>query len=86
MRVTGHAPPRDGASSYQQHDFEQEAFVAVEKLAAEIEPISGEAPIPGGGRPTRGWKKHPGTPLGQNAPASFACTLGVGFGSLSLVP
>jgi hypothetical protein len=45
MRVT--APPPQWC--YQQHDFEQEAFVAVEKLAAEIERISGGAPIPGGG-------------------------------------
>jgi hypothetical protein len=45
MRVT--APPPQWC--YQQHDFEQEAFVAVKKLAAEIERISGGAPIPGGG-------------------------------------
>jgi len=49
MRVTGHAPPRDGASSYEHHDFEQEAFVAVDKLASEIERISRAVPISGGG-------------------------------------
>lgn len=49
MRVTGHAPPRDGASSYEHHDFEKEAFAAVEKLAAEIERISRAVPISGGG-------------------------------------
>ena len=43
MRVTGHAPPRDGASSYEHHDFEKEAFAAVEKLAAEIERIKSSA-------------------------------------------
>jgi hypothetical protein len=40
MRVTGHAPPRDGAASYEHHGFEREAFAAVEKLAAEIERIN----------------------------------------------
>jgi hypothetical protein len=49
MRVTGRAPPRDGASSYEHHDFEREAVVAVEKLAAEIERIGGAASISGGG-------------------------------------
>ncbi|WP_368414840.1 tyrosine-type recombinase/integrase [Falsiroseomonas sp.] len=39
MRVTGHAQPRDGASSYEHYDFEKEAFAAVERLAAEIERI-----------------------------------------------
>ncbi len=39
MRVTGHAQPRDGASSYEHYDFEREAFAAVERLAAEIERI-----------------------------------------------
>lgn len=38
-RVTGHAQPRDGASSYEHYDFEKEAFAAVERLAAEIERI-----------------------------------------------
>lgn len=44
MRVTGHAPPRDGASSYEHYDFEPEAFAAVEKLAAEIDRIRHSAP------------------------------------------
>ncbi len=39
MRVTGHAQPRDGASSYEHYDFDKEAFAAVERLAAEIERI-----------------------------------------------
>jgi len=39
MRVTGHAQPRDGASSYEHYDFEKEAFAAVGRLAAEIERI-----------------------------------------------
>jgi integrase len=43
MRVTGHAPPRDGAASYEHHGFEREAFAAVEKLAAEIERIKSSA-------------------------------------------
>jgi integrase len=43
MRVTGHAPPRDGAASYEHHGFETEAFAAVEKLAAEIERIKSSA-------------------------------------------
>jgi len=41
MRVTGHAPPRDGAASYEHHGFETEAFAAVEKLAVEIGRIKG---------------------------------------------
>ena len=49
MRVTGHAPPRDGASSYEHHGFEREAFAAVDKLAAGIERISRALPISGGG-------------------------------------
>ncbi len=43
MRVTGHAQPRDGASSYEHYDFEKEAFAAVERLAAEIERIRSSA-------------------------------------------
>lgn len=43
VRVTGHAPPRDGAASYEHHGFEREAFAAVEKLAAEIERIKSSA-------------------------------------------
>lgn len=39
MRVTGHALPRDGASSYEHYDFDKEGFEAVERLAAEIERI-----------------------------------------------
>jgi integrase len=49
MRVTGHAPPRDGAASYEHHDFEQEAFAAAAKLAAEIERIRTAARISGRG-------------------------------------
>ncbi len=45
IRVTGHAPPRDGAASYEHHGFEREAFAAVEKLAAEIERIRAAVPI-----------------------------------------
>lgn len=36
MRVTGHAQPRDGTSSYEHYDFEKEALAAVERLAADI--------------------------------------------------
>ena len=43
MRVTGHAQPRDGASSYERYDFEKEAFAAVGWLAAEIERIRSSA-------------------------------------------
>ena len=49
MRVTGHAPPRDGAASYEHHGFEREAFAAVEKLAAEIERITATVLVCGGG-------------------------------------
>ena len=49
MRVTGHAPPRDGAASYEHHDFEQEAYAAVEKLAAELERVRQAVPVSGGG-------------------------------------
>jgi hypothetical protein len=49
MRVTGHAPPRDGAASYEHHDFEQEAYAAVEKLAAELERVRQAVPISRGG-------------------------------------
>ena len=49
MRVTGHAPPRDGASTYEHHDFEQEAYAAVEKLAAELERVRQAVPVSGGG-------------------------------------
>ena len=48
-RVTGHAGPRDGASTYEHHDFEQEAYAAVEKLAAELERVRQAVPISGGG-------------------------------------
>lgn len=44
MRVTGHAQPRDGASSYEHYDFDKEAFAAVERLAADIERIGRGAP------------------------------------------
>jgi hypothetical protein len=37
--VTGHAQPRDGASSYEHYDFEKEAFAAVGRLAAAVERI-----------------------------------------------
>ena len=40
MRVTGHALPRDGASSYEHHDFKKEAFAAVENLAQGVARIS----------------------------------------------
>lgn len=49
MRVTGHAPPRDGAASYEHHGFEREAYAAVEKLAAELERVRQAVPISGGG-------------------------------------
>ena len=49
MRVTGHAPPRDGAASYEHHGFEREAFAAVEKLAAEIERITATVLVSEGG-------------------------------------
>ena len=49
MRVTGHAGPRDGASTYEHHDFEQEAYAAVEKLAAELERVRQAVPISGRG-------------------------------------
>ena len=49
MRVTGHAPPRDGAASYEHHDFEREAYVAVEKLAAELERVRQAVQVSGGG-------------------------------------
>lgn len=49
MRVTGHAPPRDGAASYEHHDFVQEAYAAVEKLAAELERVRQAAPVSEGG-------------------------------------
>jgi hypothetical protein len=39
MRVTGHAQPRDGTSSYEHYDFEKEALAAVERLAADLERI-----------------------------------------------
>jgi len=48
-RVTGHAGPRDGASTYEHHDFEQEAYAAVEKLAAELERVRQAVPVSGGG-------------------------------------
>ena len=49
MRVTGHAPPRDGAASYEHHDFEREAYAAVEKLAAELERVRQAVQVSGGG-------------------------------------
>jgi integrase len=49
MRVTGHAPPRDGAASYEHHGFEREAFAAVEKLAAETERITATVVVSEGG-------------------------------------
>ncbi len=49
MRVTGHAPPRDGTASYERHDFEREAYAAVEKLAAELERVRQAVPVSGGG-------------------------------------
>ena len=49
MRVTGHATPRDGAAGYERHDFEREAYAAVEKLAAELERVGQSVPISGGG-------------------------------------
>jgi len=49
MRVTGHAPPRDGAASYEHHGFEREAYAAVEKLAAELERVRQAVPFSGGG-------------------------------------
>ena len=48
-RVTGHAGPRDGASTYEHHDFEQEAYAAVEKLAAELERVRQAVPVSEGG-------------------------------------
>ena len=48
MRVTGHAPPRDGAASYEHHDFEREAYAAVEKLAAELERVRQAVQVSGG--------------------------------------
>ena len=47
-RVTGHAPPRDGAASYEHHDFEREAYAAVEKLAAELERVRQAVQVSGG--------------------------------------
>ncbi|NBS43710.1 MAG: hypothetical protein EBT34_08270 [Acetobacteraceae bacterium] len=59
MRVTGHAPPRDGAASYEHHGFEREAFTMVEKLTAEIERIKGRGAAWGGGRSPGGLEKIP---------------------------
>ncbi len=43
MAVSGHAQPRDAAAVYERHDWRQEARQAVERLAQEIDRISGQA-------------------------------------------
>jgi integrase len=49
QRVTGHAGPRDGASTYEHYDFEREAYAAVEKLAAELERLRQASDVSEGG-------------------------------------
>ena len=58
--MLGHAPPCDGAASYEHHGLEREAYAAAEQLAAHLARVRRPMQISGGAVGTPGgWKTTP---------------------------